>query len=165
MYYYAKANFCQGRLISICTLCNPIQPYYWGHLDSNLKNGIIFHYIYMVMINCTCSFDSRVTVGLNCVYWVDEIVLVRPRFKLPFQKKTFLKLSRSNENDRMWIKKLLSYGLIRREWIDFDFQIILPILMFSLQSNFKAHCISFKILFKIDTLFLINQWNPIKRCP
>ena len=42
----------------------------------------------MAMINCTCNFDSRVTVGLN---WVDRIVLVRARFKLPF-KKTFLKI-------------------------------------------------------------------------
>ena len=38
------------------------------------------------MINCTCNFDSRVTVGLNCV-WVDKKVLVRARFKLFFKKK------------------------------------------------------------------------------
>ena len=31
------------------------------------------------MINCTCNFDSRVTVGLNCV-WVDKIVLVRASY-------------------------------------------------------------------------------------
>ena len=38
------------------------------------------------MINCTCNFDSRVTVGLNCVSWVDRIVLVQ----VTFQKKNVL---------------------------------------------------------------------------
>ena len=98
-----------------------------------------------------------------CFFGIDKIVLARASLKLPFPKKCFWKLSRSNENDRMWKKN-------QTVWLDENgliliFKLILRILMLSPPNQFQSTLyfiwVIAKILFKID--IHINLINLISR--